>query len=488
MSRTVTWTEDPTAPTIPATFLSKTCLWPPNHKMVDIELATATDGCGSIASSNIVITSNEPVNDIGDGNTEVDWEIVDNNTIRLRAERSGVNDLVTPDIGRIYTVSYSVTDGCGNTASRTNTVTVAHNITAPKPGCAFPINTTISLAGTFWDVPGKTHTAKWVVDGTNVNGAVTLEPNGNKMGKVTGSFKPTVAGVYKLRMNVTDQTGLTSYATTSGDYEAYFVAYDPKGGYTYGGGQYISPAGSLTAQPNLTDMVTFGFTSNYYKNATNPKGETQIDFKLTDGEYSFGFNALNYDYLSVNGSKAIYKGLGKTTTNGIEQSGLAFIMTVIDGKNETTPDGVDLIRMKIYNKNTGAIIYDNQMGDPETADPTTAVDSPQDDGSDIVVVSTPAAPSTDLTHNAQMEVPPGLTFNVKAFPNPTEHQFTLYLEGASDEKVAIVVYDAIGRQVKKIERGDASGAIRFGEDLKVGVYVVEVRQGENRKTLKLVKQ
>ena len=54
------------------------------------------------------------------------------------------------------------------------------------------------------------------------------EPNGNKMGKVTGSFKPTVAGVYKLRMNVTDQSGVTSYATTSGDYEAYFVAYDPK--------------------------------------------------------------------------------------------------------------------------------------------------------------------------------------------------------------------------------------------------------------------
>ncbi len=81
-----------------------------------------------------------------------------------------------------------------------------------------------------------------------------------------------------------------------------------------------------------------------------------------------------------------------------------------------------------------------------------------------------------------------LPFNVKAFPNPTEHQFTLYLEGASNEKVQIVVYDAIGRQVKKIERGDGSGAIKFGEDLKVGAYIVEVRQGVNRKTLKLVKQ
>jgi hypothetical protein len=79
-------------------------------------------------------------------------------------------------------------------------------------------------------------------------------------------------------------------------------------------------------------------------------------------------------------------------------------------------------------------------------------------------------------------------FNVKAIPNPTEQQFTLYLEGATAGKVQIVVYDAIGRQVKKIESGDGTGPIRFGEDLKTGVYFVEVRQGVNRKTLRLIKQ
>jgi hypothetical protein len=459
--------------------------------MVDIELAGATDGCGSIATSTILITSNEPANDIGDGNTEVDWEIVDANTIRLRAERSGVNDLVTPDIGRIYTINYSVTDACGNTASATNTVTVAHNITQPKPGCAYPINTTISFAGTFWDVPGKTHTAKWVVDGTTtVNGTVTVEPNGNKMGKVTGSFKPTVAGVYKLKMNITDQTGITSYATTSGDYEAYFVAYDPKGGYTYGAGQFISPAGTLTAQPDLTDVVTFGFASNYYKNATNPKGETQIEFKLTDGNYSFAFNALNYDYLLVEDSIATYKGLGKTTTNGVEQSGLAFILKVIDGKTPTNPNGVDKFRIKIYNKNTLAVIYDNQMGAPETDDPITPVDEPNDDGSDIVVVSTPPTSPNITLQNTQMEVvAPEITrFNVKAFPNPSADEFSLYLEGANNDKVHIVVYDAMGREVKKFGKEGGNIPIIFGRDLKGGVYFVEVRQGVNHKTIKLIKQ
>ena len=52
----------------------------------------------------------------------------------------------------------------------------------------------------------------------------------------------------------------------------------------------------------------------------------------------------------------------------------------------------------------------------------------------------------------------------------------------------VVIFDALGRLVKKIERGDPMNAIRYGEDLKTGVYMVEVRQGVNRKTLKLIKQ
>ncbi|HET6766674.1 MAG TPA: T9SS type A sorting domain-containing protein, partial [Chitinophagaceae bacterium] len=260
--------------------------------------------------------------------------------------------------------------------------------------------------------------------------------------------------------------------------------------FTYGGGQFISPAGALPARPNLTSAVTFGFASNYYKNATNPKGETQIDLKLTDGDYSFAFNALNYDYLVANGSNATYKGLGKTTINGVEQSGLAFILKVIDGKTATNPDGVDKIRMKIYNKNTGAVIYDNQMGASENAETSTPVDQPKDDGTDIVVVSNPATTTNLTAQNMQMETvaPELFKFNVKVFPNPTEHQFTLVLDGASNDRVQIVVYDAVGRQVKMFEKESANIPIRFGADLKTGAYIVEVRQGDNRKTLKLVKQ
>jgi endo-1,4-beta-xylanase len=44
--------------------------------------------------------------------------IVDVDTVRLRAERSGIGD------GRLYTFTYLATDSCGNTTEVVATVTV----------------------------------------------------------------------------------------------------------------------------------------------------------------------------------------------------------------------------------------------------------------------------------------------------------------------------------------------------------------------------
>jgi hypothetical protein len=132
---------------------------------------------------------------------------------------------------------------------------------------------------------------------------------------------------------------------------------------------------------------------------------------------------------------------------------------------------------------------DNHIGAPETANRTMAVNSLQNYGNDIVVVSTPATSAGIMANNAQMEVAPDLTkFDVKAFSNPSGDQFTLYLENATNEKVSIVVFDALGREVKKFEKESGNIPIHLGLNFKVGMYVVEVRQGDNRKTLKLVKQ
>ena len=114
---------DKTAPTI-SVVLDKTVLSPPNHKMVPITATvTVNDDVSGVASFVLTsITSNEPDNGTGDGNTTNDIQDAEFGTpdtsFSLRAERSGNGN------GRVYTITYTVTDVAGHTATATATVTV----------------------------------------------------------------------------------------------------------------------------------------------------------------------------------------------------------------------------------------------------------------------------------------------------------------------------------------------------------------------------
>ncbi|MCB2206305.1 HYR domain-containing protein [bacterium] len=109
-------------PTITFT-LTPDMLWPPNHMMKNIAAdVTTTDNCPGETFELTSIESNEPDNGLGDGDFPNDVQNADFGTddvaFRVRAERSGLGS------GRIYTVTYTVTDNAGNQASAEATVTV----------------------------------------------------------------------------------------------------------------------------------------------------------------------------------------------------------------------------------------------------------------------------------------------------------------------------------------------------------------------------
>jgi hypothetical protein len=80
----------PDAYTCGCTCAAPATLGPPNHTMVPVTVTTAAaDGCGAATCTIASVTSNEPVNGGGDGNTGTDWQITGPNTVDLRAERSG---------------------------------------------------------------------------------------------------------------------------------------------------------------------------------------------------------------------------------------------------------------------------------------------------------------------------------------------------------------------------------------------------------------
>jgi subtilisin-like proprotein convertase family protein len=115
---------DAQAPTVIGGSVSKSSLWPVDHKMVDVLVSYEVgDNCSASSpiSRSLSVTSNEPINGTGDGNTGPDWQVVGPNLVRLRAERAGGGN------GRIYTITITATDAHGNSSSKNVTVSVPHN-------------------------------------------------------------------------------------------------------------------------------------------------------------------------------------------------------------------------------------------------------------------------------------------------------------------------------------------------------------------------
>ena len=110
----------PTAPPL-APVADHSMLWPPNHLMVTCTIqATATGNSGVPPALAVTVTSSEPDDGLGDGDTANDIQNIQVDpatgtiTVDLRAERAGVGT------GRIYTITITATDGEGNNSSMTS--------------------------------------------------------------------------------------------------------------------------------------------------------------------------------------------------------------------------------------------------------------------------------------------------------------------------------------------------------------------------------
>jgi glycosidase len=109
---------DTTAPSVSGVSASPSVLTPANHKLRDVLVGYSASDNLSGATCTLGVTSNEPVNGTGDGDTAPDWLILDAHHLQLRAERSGSGS------GRVYTVTVSCADAAGNTSTSNATVSV----------------------------------------------------------------------------------------------------------------------------------------------------------------------------------------------------------------------------------------------------------------------------------------------------------------------------------------------------------------------------
>jgi hypothetical protein len=83
------------------------------------------------------------------------------------------------------------------------------------------------------------------------------------------------------------------------------------------------------------------------------------------------------------------------------------------------------------------------------------------------------------------EVSPEI-MEVKVFPNPTTTDFKLQVLTAGMEEINVRVLDMQGRYIKSVKVTPYQ-TINLGAELKAGAYMLEVRQGKEVKTTRVMK-
>lgn len=262
----------------------------------------------------------------------------------------------------VYTFVVKVADDASPALSAERSVNVTVRNLAPDIGAftTFPtaplaVGTTVNLLAPFSD-PGSGDSFTGTVDwGDGSSSVATIVP----FVSISGSHTYAAAGVYTVTFTLADDDTGSDVATFF-----YVVVYDPDAGFVTGGGWINSPVGAYPADPSLTGKASFGFVSKYKKGMTTPDGQTQFQFHAA----GLNFHSTSYEWLVISGPKAQYKGTG--TINGAGEYG--FLLTANDGQ-ANGGGGVDRFRIKIWDKATGTIVYDNQIGDSDTGNATTAL-------------------------------------------------------------------------------------------------------------------
>lgn len=275
------------------------------------------------------------------------------------------NPVVTVDNLSIEGLSFSIptpTPTSTPTPTPTNTPTPTPANVAPVVGAIsasvnpVQVGTETNATANFTDGnAADTHTAvfDWG-DGLTSSGTVT-ENNGS--GSVSGNHIYLAAGVYEVRLIVTDNNN-----ASDSEIFQYFSVYNPTPQGLFTGVRiFQSPAGAYLANSNLTGQVRFGVTAKYQGTGIN--GDVSMNFNAAN----FEFNATSLTVLVTANNKATLRGTG--TVNG--SGSYTFMVTGLDGGS-----GDDFVRFQIKDSSNN-VVYDSQPGAADTIDPTTFVTAGQ---------------------------------------------------------------------------------------------------------------
>lgn len=107
---------------------------------------------------------------------------------------------------------------------------------------------------------------------------------------------------------------------------------------------------------------------------------------------------------------------------------------------------------------------------------------------DVIVphdMSTTVPGTTTISDNA-VEDNNGM-LRAAVTPNPAVQNFNLLVQSGSSERIEVRLFDISGKLITTMF-AQRNGTLRFGNELKPGVYFIQILQGQQHKTIKVVKQ
>jgi hypothetical protein len=268
-------------------------------------------------------------------------------------------------------VTCTATDAAGNVATGHFSVVVLPPNTAPVVGAISApsepvlLGFKVTIVAQFTDADQtNVHTCSinWD-DGTSSVGKVT-ESNGK--GTCTGSRTYPSAGAYAVEVTITDDKAASGKGTAD------VLVIDPRAPLVGGIGTVDTPAGGYPSNPGLRGNAGFVFITLQGPSGSAPQGRTEFAF----GPAGMRFRSTQLEALVFSGAKAQYRGSGTINNAGA----YGFIVTVTDGQLPGG-GGRDRLRMKIWDRTTLRVVYDNLPG---AADAITAFTPPPAVGTVII--------------------------------------------------------------------------------------------------------
>jgi hypothetical protein len=161
-----------------------------------------------------------------------------------------------------------------------------------------------------------------------------------------------------------DDEGRSVRQTMSDELNSTPVAEDQDADFIIGEGWITSPGGAYRAAVSVGGKATFAVVSRKTSGTSTPIRNTQFDFQLA----GLTFHSDSHEWIETSGARVQLMGTGTINEDGK----YVFLLIAIDGhKQGGGGGGDDKLRVKIWDEATGELVYDNETGADDLAEPTT---------------------------------------------------------------------------------------------------------------------